>query len=143
VHKDHGRADFNPRLSDKEFDVAVRIAREEFDQDRPKLVVGSSLGEAEAMNLNSGAARLVSHCTAWKRWGTVKNLKPGTAILHAEADDAIRIADSWDMVRVGWPPGSSLIVVGADRPLGTTRSPGNKGESRCRLKTPFALRAFI
>jgi hypothetical protein len=73
VHRDHGRAVFNPRLSDEEFDKAVRTAREDFDQDRPKLVVGSSRGEAVAMNFNSGAAWLVSHCTAWKRWGTVKN----------------------------------------------------------------------
>ena len=34
------------------------------------------------MNINSGAAKLVLLCPAWKNWGTAKTVKPGTVILH-------------------------------------------------------------
>jgi hypothetical protein len=30
------------------------------------------------MNINNGEARLVLLCPAWKKWGTVKTVKPGT-----------------------------------------------------------------
>jgi hypothetical protein len=46
-----------------------------------EVVVGSSRGGAVAMNINSGNARLVLLCPAWKKWGTVKTVKPGTVIL--------------------------------------------------------------
>ena len=34
------------------------------------------------MNINSGDAKLVLLCPAWKKWGTAKTVKPGTVILH-------------------------------------------------------------
>ena len=41
------------------------------------------------MNINSGAARLVLLCPAWKNWGTVNTVKHGTVILHSRADEVI------------------------------------------------------
>ena len=63
------------------------------------VVVGSSRGGAVAMNINSGDARLVLLCPAWKKWGTVKTVKPGTVILHSRADDVVPFADSEELVQ--------------------------------------------
>jgi hypothetical protein len=62
----HGHEVINPALSDDAFAEAVRIAQEEFDRHQPDVVVGSSRGGAVAMNFNSGDARLVLLCSAWK-----------------------------------------------------------------------------
>src|SRR5438309_1095408 len=86
----HGHEVINPALPDEDFDVAVRVAQAEFDRCRPDVVVGSSRGGAVAMNIECGNARLVLLCPAWKRWGTVRRVKPGTVILHSRADDTIR-----------------------------------------------------
>jgi len=68
----HGHEVVNPKLPDDDFNLAVKIAQEEFDQHQPVVVVGSSRGGAVAININSGDARLVLLCPAWKKWGTVK-----------------------------------------------------------------------
>ena len=46
-----------------------------------------------AVNLESGSARLVLICPAWKKWGTAQTVKPGTRILHSPADDVVPFAD--------------------------------------------------
>jgi hypothetical protein len=51
------------------------------------------------MSINSGDARLVLLCPAWKRHGTARTVKPGTAILHSRADDVVPLADSEALVR--------------------------------------------
>jgi dipeptidyl aminopeptidase/acylaminoacyl peptidase len=56
-------------------------------------------------------------CPAWKRWGTVRTVKPGTMILHSEADDVIPIAESRELVRASGLPDSALVVVGTDHRL--------------------------
>jgi hypothetical protein len=43
-------------LPDDDFATAVKIAQEEFDRHQPDVVVGSSRGEAVAMNINIGSA---------------------------------------------------------------------------------------
>jgi hypothetical protein len=48
--KHHGHAVLNPALPDDDFDTVVRIAQAEFSQHRPRVVVGSSGGGADAMN---------------------------------------------------------------------------------------------
>ncbi len=53
-------------------------------------------------------------CPAWRRWGTAKTVKPGTVILHSEADDVIPIADSRELLRTSGLPESALMVVGTD-----------------------------
>jgi alpha-beta hydrolase superfamily lysophospholipase len=113
----HGHEVINPALPDEDFDAAVDIAQAEFDHHRPDVVVGSSRGGAVAMNLKTGNARLVLLCPAWKRWGTVRQVKPGTQILHSRADDTVPFAESEELVRNSGLPTSVLIQVGTDHRL--------------------------
>ena len=112
--KDHGYEVINPKLPDDDFDEAVRIAQHEFDEHQPDVVVGSSRGGAVAMNINSGDAKLVLLCPAWKKWGTAKTVKPSTEVLHSRADDVVPFADSEELARVS---GATLIEVGNDHRL--------------------------
>jgi hypothetical protein len=97
--KDHGHEVVNPALPHEDFEMAVRIAQAEFDKHEPDVVVGSSRGGAVAMNIDSGDAKLVLLCPAWKKYGTAKTVKPGTVILHSRADDVVSFADSEELVR--------------------------------------------
>jgi alpha/beta superfamily hydrolase len=115
--KDHGHEVINPKLPDEDFNEAVKIAQDEFDKHQPDVVVGSSRGGAVAMNINSGNARLVLLCPAWKKWGTVKAVKPGTVILHSRADDVVPFADSEELARRSGLPASALIELGTDHRL--------------------------
>jgi hypothetical protein len=112
--KDHGHEVINPALPDDDFNDAVRIAQAEFDRHQPQVVVGSSRGGAVAMNLNSGGAKLVLLCPAWKKWGKAKIVKPSTVILHSRADDVVPFADSEELARTS---GATLIEVGMDHRL--------------------------
>ena len=113
----HGHEVINPALDDEDFDGAVRTAQAEYDRHRPDVIVGSSRGGAVAMDLDAGSTPLVLLCPAWKRWGTVKWVRPGTFVLHSEADDVIPIAESRELLRVSGLPESALIVVGSDHRL--------------------------
>jgi hypothetical protein len=113
----HGHEVINPALDDDDFDQAVHTAQAEYDRHRPDVIVGSSRGGAVAMNLESGSTPLVLLCPAWKRWGMIKIAKPGTVILHSEADDVIPFAESRELVRYSGLPESALIVVGTDHRL--------------------------
>ena len=97
--KDHGHEVINPKLPDEDFAEAVRIAQAEFDGHQPQAVVGSSRGGAVAMNINSGEAKLVLLCPAWRKYGTARTVKPGTVILHSRADDVVPFADSEELAR--------------------------------------------
>jgi len=112
-----GHEVLNPALPDDDFDEAVRIAQAEFDRGKPDVVVGSSRGGA-AMN-KTGAQRL---CPAWKRWGTATTVKPGTVVLHSQADEAIPFADSQELLRNSGLPESALIVVGHEHRLADPES---------------------
>jgi alpha-beta hydrolase superfamily lysophospholipase len=114
---DHGHEVVNPALPDEDFELAVRIAQAEFDRHQPDVVVGSSRGGAVALNIDSGTARLVLLCPAWKKWGTAKVARPGTVILHAEADDVVPIAHSRELLESSGLPESALLVVGTDHRL--------------------------
>jgi hypothetical protein len=107
----HGHEVINPKLPDEDFNEAVRIAQVEFDKHRPQVVVGSSRGGAIAMNINSGGAKLVLLCPAWRKWGAARTVKAGTVILHSRADDVVPFADSDELARSS---GASLIEVGMD-----------------------------
>ncbi len=113
----HGHEVINPKLPDEDFEEAVKIAQEEFDRHQPQVVVGSSRGGAVAMNIKIGEARLVLLCPAWRKWGTVKTVKPGTMILHSQADDVIPFADSEELVSKSGLPATALIEVGNDHRL--------------------------
>ena len=110
----HGHEVINPKLPDEDFAQAVRIAQAEFDQHQPAVVVGSSRGGAVAMNINSGEARLVLLCPAWRKWGTARRVKPGTVVLHSRADDVVPFADSEELARSS---GATLMEVGTDHRL--------------------------
>src|SRR4051812_47833296 len=114
---EHGHEVINPALDDDDFDEAVRTAQADYDRHRPDVIVGSSRGGAGAMNLDSGSTPLGLLCPAWKRWGTASTVKPGTVILHSEADDVIPIAESRGLVRASGLHESALIVVGTDHRL--------------------------
>ncbi len=115
--KDHAHTVINPELPDEDFPAAIQVAQAEFDRHQPDVVVGSSRGGAVAMNINSGDARLVLLCPAWKKWGTDKTVKPSTVILHSRADDVVPFADSEELVRNSGLPSWMLFEVGNDHRL--------------------------
>ena len=112
--KDHGHEVINPKLPDEDFAEAVHIAQAEFDTHRPQVVVGSSRGGAVAMSIDSGGARLVLLCPAWKKYGTARTVKPDTVILHSRADDVVPFDDSEELAKNS---GVTLIEVGTDHRL--------------------------
>jgi alpha/beta superfamily hydrolase len=113
----HGHNVINPALDDDDFAAAIRNAQAEYDQHRPDVIVGSSRGGAIAMNLDAGPTPIVLLCPAWKRWGAARTVKPGTVVLHSEADDVIPIIDSRELIQQSGLPESALIVVGNDHRL--------------------------
>jgi len=112
----------NPALPDDDFDAALRIAQAEFNRYRPDVVVGSSRGGAVAMNINSGNTPLVLLCPAWKRWGTARVVKPGTVILHSQADEVIPFADSRELLRNSGLSELRLVAVGQEHRLADPQS---------------------
>ena len=74
------------------------------------------------MNIDSGSAPLVLLCPAWKRWGTATTVKPGTVILHSQADEVVPFADSQELLRNSGLPESALIVVGNEHRLADAES---------------------
>jgi hypothetical protein len=69
------------------------------------------------MNLNPGLTPLVLLCPAWKRWGPARTVKPGSVILHSEAEDVIPFAESRELIMNCALPESALIVVGSGHRL--------------------------
>lgn len=124
----HGYKIINPKLTDEDFNEAVRIAQAGFDQHKPQVVVGSCRGGAVAMNIQVGEAKLVLLCPEWKKWGTVKTVKHGSVILHSGADDVIPFADSEELVGNSGLPAAALIGVGTDHRLADSEPLGD-GES--------------
>jgi alpha-beta hydrolase superfamily lysophospholipase len=115
--KDHGHEVLNPALPDDDFDEAVHIAQDEFDQHHPDVVVGSSRGGAVAVNIDSKDTSLVLLCPAWKKWGTATTVKPNTTIFHSRADDVVPFANSEELVANSNLPSEVLIEVGNDHRL--------------------------
>jgi alpha-beta hydrolase superfamily lysophospholipase len=113
----HGHEVINPALPHEDLVEAVRIAQAEFDKYQPQVVVGSSRGGAVAMNINSGAAKLVLLCPAWKKYDNAKTVKADTVILHSRADDVVPFADSEELVTNSRLPASALVEVGTDHRL--------------------------
>jgi hypothetical protein len=145
--KDHGHEVINPALDDDDFDAALATAQAQFDQHQPQVVVGSSRGGAVAMNINSGDAKLVLLCPAWKNWGTVKTVKSGTVILHSHADDVIPYAESEALISNSGLPGSALIDVGNDHRLADEEALKRMfracGEGRTTLNPGNVVRAVV
>jgi len=123
----NGHTVFNPKLPDDDFQLAVDIAQTEFDRNKPDVVVGSSRGGAVAMALVVGAVKLVLLCPAWRKFGNVRTVKPGSVILHSRGDDIVPFEDSEELLRRSGLSTGSLIEVGSDH----------------RLATPDALKAML
>lgn len=117
--KDHGHEVINPKLPNDDFAEAVRIAQNGFDQHQPQVVVGSSRGGAVAMNIDSGEAKIVLLCPAWKKWGTARRVRPDAVILHSRADDVVPFADSEELATTSE---AMLIEVGTDHRLADPES---------------------
>ncbi len=115
--KDRGHVVINPKLDDDDFEAAIATAQQAFDLHRPDVVVGSSRGGAVAMNLDSGSTPLVLLCPAWKRWGSMRTVKPGTVILHSRADDVIPYEYSKELIHCSGLPLPDLVEVGSDHRL--------------------------
>ena len=67
-----------------------------------------------AMNINSGDAKLVLLCPAWKKYGTANAVKGGSVVLHSRADDVVPFADSEELAKNSK---ATLIEVGTDHRL--------------------------
>jgi len=115
--KSHGHEVIEPALDHEDFQVALQTAQAAFDLHQPEVVVGSSRGGAVAVNINSGSARLVLICPAWKKWGKARSVKPGTQIIHSRADDVVPFADSVELISMSRLPETALIEVGRDHRL--------------------------
>ncbi len=79
--------------------------------------MGSSRVGAVAMNLESGQARIVLLCPAWKKWGQAKTVKSDTKIIHSRADDVVPFGDSLDLISKSGLTESALIEIGQDHRL--------------------------
>ena len=112
--KTHGHDVIEPALNHDDFQAALQTAQAAFNRHQPEVVVGSSRGGAVALNIDSGSARLILICPAWKKWGRVKIAKPGTLILHSGADEVVPFQDSVDLISLSGLPDSALIEVGED-----------------------------
>jgi hypothetical protein len=115
--RDNGHEVFNPRLPDEDFARSVLIAQEEFDKHLPQVVAGSSRGGAVAMQLSSDRARLVLLCPAWRKYGSIRTVKPETLVLHSRHDDVVPFSDSEELIRTSNLPAHALIDVGSDHRL--------------------------
>jgi len=115
--KDRGHTVFNPGLPDDDFGEAVRIAQEELDMHQPDVVVGSSRGGAVAMNLRRVLVRLVLLCPAWRWFGSVHIVKPGTVILHSRTDGIVPFYHSEELLKNSGLPDDALIETGSDHRL--------------------------
>ena len=115
--RSHGHEVIEPELDHEDFEAALRTAQAAFDQHQPEIVVASSRGGAVAVNLDSGPARLVLICPAWKKWGRANTVKAGTQILHSRADDVVPIVDSVELISMSRLPETALIEVGQDHRL--------------------------
>src|SRR5262249_50088018 len=102
---------------DDDFAAALATAQADFDKYQPQVVAGSSRGGAVAMNINSGTAKLVLLCPAWRKFGTGKTVKPGTVILHSRAGHVIPLAESEELAKNSGLSASALIEVGSDHRL--------------------------
>lgn len=115
--KEHGHEVIHPKLDDDDFDLALKTAQAEYDLHQPDVIVGSSRGGAVATNIESKQTPLVLLCPAWKKWGSVKKLKPNAMILHSRKDDVIPFEDSEELVLKSGLAPETLIEVFSDHRL--------------------------
>jgi hypothetical protein len=98
------------------FSQAVEVAQESYDRCGPDVIVGSSMGGAVAMNLDSGATPQVLIAPAWRVWtlfrfGPACRVKPATAILHGDRDRLVLLSDSRRLLTQSPPPTAAAGLV--------------------------------
>ena len=69
------------------------------------------------MKIETGDARVVLLCPAWKKWGTARTVKADSYVLHSRADDVVPFTDSEELVKNSGLPTFALIKVGIDHRL--------------------------
>ncbi len=112
--RERGHEVIESELDDDDFFVAVRAARQAFNDSQPDIVVGLSRGGAVAINFETGETPLVLMCPGWKRWGTAMTVGRNTVILHSQADDVVPFSFSEELVKNSGLPPDVLIDVGKD-----------------------------
>jgi hypothetical protein len=74
------------------------------------------------MNIDAGSTPLILLCPAWKHWGSERTVKPGTVILHSQADEVVPFLDSVELVSNSGLPSESLVEVGTEHRLADSES---------------------
>ena len=97
--KESGHEVSNPALPKEPFKIAVKIAEDVINYEKPDVVVGSSRGGAVAMAANTKSCKVILIAPAWKRFGVSKTVEPGTIILHSETDDVVPFEDTQELFR--------------------------------------------
>lgn len=96
--KEAGFEVLNPALPKEPFDIAVKIAQDVINYERPSVVVGSSRGGAVAMAVKPMGAQRVLIAPAWRKYGVSKNLD-SAFVLHSETDDIVPFEDTQELFR--------------------------------------------
>tara|TARA_B100000282_G_scaffold251910_1_gene196596 strand:+ start:641 stop:1102 length:462 start_codon:yes stop_codon:yes gene_type:complete len=97
--KENGHEVSNPALPKEPFNIAVKIAEDVINYEKPDVVVGSSRGGAVAMAANTKDCKVILIAPAWRRFGVSKTVSPGTVILHSESDDVVPFEDTQELFR--------------------------------------------
>ena len=83
---------FNPAL-DVPFKIAVEIAQNVINSEKPQVIVGSSRGGAVAMAVDAKGAKRVLIAPAWKKYG-VPCRAESAIVLHSKTDNIILFKDT-------------------------------------------------
>lgn len=120
--REHGFDVLNPALPRESLGESVRIAREEYERERPQVVVGSSRGGAVAMAFAPPETRLVLIAPAWRWCNVPPRVPPTTILLHSENDEVIPFADSHHLVERNGLPAENLLAIGTDHRMNDPRA---------------------
>ena len=74
------------------------------------------------MNMRAGDTRFVLLCPAWKKFGSIRTVKPGTVVLHSRARRCRSFGDSEELIQSNNLPRQALIEVGSDHRLADPES---------------------
>jgi len=95
--KEAGFEVLNPALPREPFDIAVKVAQDMINVDKPDVIVGSSRGGAVAMAIDTQGAAIILIAPAWKKYGVSKKIESAT-ILHSETDDIVPFSDTEELI---------------------------------------------
>ena len=96
--KEAGHEVLNPAFPKEPFDIAVKIAQDVINYEKPSVIVGSSRGGAVAMAVDPKGADLVLIAPAWKKYGVSSKID-SAFVLHSESDDIVPFEDTQELFR--------------------------------------------